>query len=268
MKPAARQQEILSLLEESGEVMVEDLALRFGASRETIRRDLSELDAGGHIRKFHGGARALKVGDAFPHEGAFDARMKDRPAEKAAIAQKAASLFPEGATLFIDTGSTTIAFARALAKQRGMTVITNSPQISRILAQADMRHRVYLAGGEVVAEGREILGAIAMSQIAGFSAEHAVLTIGAMTADAIMDYDQREAEMARAMIAQAQSVTVLADHSKIGRPAVFEVAKLSKVARIVTDRLPEPAMVAALSAAGVEIVVAEQGRSVGRGAGR
>ncbi|MNW01000.1 HTH-type transcriptional repressor GlcR [compost metagenome] len=69
--------------------------------------------------------------------------------------------------------------------------------------------------------------------------------------------------MARAMIAQAQGVTVLADHSKIGRPAVFEVAQLAKVARIVTDRLPEPAMVAALSAAGVEVVVAEPGGTGG-----
>jgi DeoR family glycerol-3-phosphate regulon repressor len=256
MKPAARRHEILRLLEDIGEVTVEDLAERFDASRETVRRDLSELDSGGHIRKFHGGARALRRDTAFLLEGEFDARMKERMTEKTAIARKAASLFAEGSILFIDTGSTTIAFARALAKRRGMTVITNSPQISQILAQSNMRHQVYLAGGEVAAEGREILGAMATGQIARFTAQHAVLTVGAVTADAVMDYDLRETEMACAMIAQAQSITILADHTKIGRPAVFHVADLSKVSRLVTDRLPEPDMVAALCAAGVEIVIA------------
>ncbi|RWX76734.1 DeoR/GlpR transcriptional regulator [Neorhizobium lilium] len=257
MKPAARRNEILRLLEETGEVMVEDLAKRFGASRETVRRDLSDLDAGGRIRKFHGGARAMKLNDTSLYENEFDTRMKERRAEKTAIARAAATLFPEGSVLFIDTGSTTIAFAHALAKKRNMTVITNSPQIAHILAQAEMRHHVYLVGGEVAAEGRETLGAMATAQIAQFKAEHVVLTVGTITATAIMDYDLRETEMARAMIAQARSITVLADHTKLGRPAVFQVAELSKVTRLVVDRLPDPEMAAALDAAGVHIVVAD-----------
>jgi DeoR family glycerol-3-phosphate regulon repressor len=257
MKPAIRRDEILRLLEEIGEITVEDLAARFGASRETVRRDLSDLDAGGHIRKFHGGARAMRLKDASLHESEFDTRMKERRAEKNTIARKAASLFPEGSVLFIDTGSTTIAFAQALSKRRNMTVITNSPQIARILSQAETRHHVYLVGGEVAAEGRETLGAMATAQIAQFKAELVVLTVGAITTTAIMDYDLRETEMARAMIAQAQSITVLADHHKLGRPAVFQVADLAKVARLVINRQPDPDMAAALAAAGVEIVVAD-----------
>jgi DeoR family glycerol-3-phosphate regulon repressor len=98
---------------------------------------------------------------------------------------------------------------------------------------------------------------MATAQIAQFKAEHVVLTVGAITTTAIMDYDLRETEMARAMIAQAQSITVLADHHKLGRPAVFQVADLAKVARLVINRQPDPEMAAALAAAGVEIVVAD-----------
>jgi DeoR family glycerol-3-phosphate regulon repressor len=257
MKPAARRGEILRLLEETGEITVEDLAARFGASRETVRRDLSDLDAGGHIRKFHGGARAMSIKDASLHESEFDTRMKERRAEKNAIARKAADLFSEGSVLFIDTGSTTIAFAQALSRRRSMTVITNSPQIAGILSQPETRHRVYLVGGEVAAEARETLGAMATAQIAQFKAEHVVLTVGAITETAIMDYDLRETEMARAMIDQAQSITVLADHHKLGRPAVFQVVDLAKVTRLVTDRQPGPDMAAALAIAGVEIVLAD-----------
>jgi DeoR family glycerol-3-phosphate regulon repressor len=256
MKPVARRKAILRLLDEIGEITVEDMAARFSASRETIRRDLSDLDAAGQIRKFHGGARRMGVTDASPHESEFDTRMKERRTEKNAIAATAATLFPEGSILFIDTGSTTIAFARALCAKRNMTVITNSPQIAQLLSQAEMRHRVYLLGGEVAAEGRETLGAMAVAQIAQFKAEHVVLTIGAITTTAIMDYDLRETEMARAMISQAQSVTVLADHHKLDRPAVFQVAELRRVSRLVTDRQPGPEMTAALAAAGIEVIVA------------
>jgi DeoR family glycerol-3-phosphate regulon repressor len=256
MKPAARRSAILRLLDEIGEVTVDNLAARFCASRETIRRDLADLDSCGQIRKFHGGARRMDFGDASLHESEFDTRMQERRAEKNAIARKAASLFAEGSTLFIDTGSTTIAFARALCEKRNMTVITNSPQIAQMLSQAQMRHHVYLVGGELAAEGRETLGAMAVAQIAQFKAEHVILTVGAITKTAIMDYDLRETEMARAMIAQAQSITVLADHHKLDRPAVFQVAELARVSRLVTDRQPAAEMKAALAAAGIEIIVA------------
>lgn len=261
MKPATRRSEIVRLVADAGEISVDDLAGRFGASRETIRRDLADLDRGGRLRKFHGGARRIDPTGASLQENAFDSRLKERWAQKAAIGARAAALFPEGAVLFIDTGSTTIAFAEALATRRNMTIITNAPPIAQILSQAEARHHVYLVGGEVAAEGRETLGAMAIAQIAQFKAEHVVLTVGAITTTAIMDYDLRETEMARAMIARAESVTVLADSQKLGRPAVFEVAALAKVARLVTDRQPDAEMSAALAAAGVEVVVADPARA-------
>ena len=59
------------------------------------------------------------------------------------------------------------------------------------------------------------------------------------------------------MLGRAARVTVLADHSKLDRAAVFEVAPLSAIDRLVTDRMPSEAMVTALADAGVELVIAE-----------
>lgn len=260
MKPAARREAILQLVDTLGEVHVDELSRRFDTSRETIRRDLNDLDAKGRVRKFHGGARkAGEVSDMRLLEGPFDARMATLTREKAAIGRRAADLFEEGAVIFVDTGSTTIAFARALARSRGLTVITNSPDIAGLLARPEGRHRLYLLGGEVALDGRETLGALAIEQLRQFKAQHAVLTIGGMTGGEIMDYDLRETELARAMVERAERVTVLADHSKLDRAAVFEVASLSKVDRLVTDRAPSPQMGAALAAAGVEVIIADEG---------
>jgi predicted transcriptional regulator len=56
MKINFRQVEILDIARRDGKVGVEDLANRFGVTVQTIRRDLSELDAAGQLDRIHGGA--------------------------------------------------------------------------------------------------------------------------------------------------------------------------------------------------------------------
>ena len=53
----------------------------------------------------------------------------------------------------------------------------------------------------------------------------------------------------------ADRVTVLADHSKFDRRAVFEVAPLSRIDTLVTDTPPSEAMARALATAGVEVIL-------------
>jgi DeoR/GlpR family transcriptional regulator of sugar metabolism len=72
-----------------------------------------------------------------------------------------------------------------------------------------------------------------------------------------MDFDVEEAMVARAMIRQSEQVTVIADHSKFGRVAMAQVCALDGVARLVTDRPPNPVMAEALRSAAVEVHVAE-----------
>jgi hypothetical protein len=111
MRPTARRDRIMELLVEHRRLTVEELAQQLGASPETIRRDLTELAARDVLRKFHGGAALPESGA----KGAFQARMAENLPAKRAIARRAAGLFATGDTIFVDTGSTTIAFAAALA---------------------------------------------------------------------------------------------------------------------------------------------------------
>lgn len=257
LQPSQRYEEIGRLLDHSGEMAVEEFAERLGVSRETIRRDLSRLDAMGKLRKFHGGARSVaRSGAAIEKEGPFAHRMAENAEAKIRIGKAASRLFARDDSLFIDTGSTTIAMAQALAKLQGLVVITNSPRIAATVAD-NGSHKVFLIGGAYGADAGESLGALALEQIAKFRARHVVLTIGAIDETSIMDFDVQEAEIAKAMIERAERITVLADHSKFDRRAVFEVASLSEVDTLVTDVRPPAAMVDALTAAGVELIVAD-----------
>lgn len=256
MRPRERRERILELLRDTddGRVLVEDLARHLKISQETARRDLSQLAARGLVSKFHGGATLPHPGG----EGPFRTRMAENLRQKRAIARAAAAMFQTGDTLLVDTGSTTIIFAEELVRQSGLTIITNSIIIAQTMMRGRNGHRAFLIGGEYSDEAMENLGALAVRQVSQFHAIHAVITVGAIEIEGAMDYAVEEAEMARAMIAQARHLTVIADSSKLDKAGLFRVCRLDVIDRLVTDTRPRAALSEALEAAGVEIVVANR----------
>jgi DeoR family glycerol-3-phosphate regulon repressor len=253
MIPEQRRGAILELARQKDELKVEDIASRFGVSRETVRRDLARLDARGLLRRVHGGAQKPQIAAEAP----FHKRLIENADGKERIARTTARLFQDDDTLMIDTGSTTQALACELGPRRLM-VITNSVGVAQNLYRPGSLARVQLVGGEYRGETGEVLGSVALDQIRQYRADYALLTVGAIDAAAgFMDFDVEEAMVARAMIQQSARVTVVADHSKFGRVAMAQVCALEKVARLVTDRLPHPFMAEALHQAGVEVIIAE-----------
>lgn len=244
-----RRAEILGLLNERHQLTVEDLADLLDVSRETIRRDLVALHEEGRIRKYHGGARALRD---LPIESPWPQRLIQNVDAKQRIAAALTRDLSPGSTLMVDTGTTTQVLAEHLGGISDLTVITNAPRIAELVA-GNRANRVFLLGGAYNAEVGENLGPLVIEQIGRFRASVAVLTVGAIGSEGIMDYDLAEAEVARAMISRADRVFVLADSSKFERRAVFDVAPLSAIARLYTDSAPSVAMTDRLQEAGVEI---------------
>ncbi len=252
--PQLRREAILGLAREKHALTVDEIAARFAVSRETIRRDLCRLDEEGLLRRTHGGAAQPKAA----REPAFRERLVAHAAEKRRIARAAAALFEPADTLIVDSGSTTEAFAEALAALAARpTVITNSLRIASLLGAAAAPGRVVLIGGELRAETGQMLGALALAQLAEFRADHAVIGVGAIdAAGRAMDYDAEEALFARAAMHRSGTLTILADHSKFARAALLRVAEPARIARLVTDAPPPPALARALAGAGVVVLVA------------
>ncbi|MDB5551859.1 MAG: DeoR/GlpR transcriptional regulator [Rhizobium sp.] len=254
MKPEERRERIAQLVREATRIGVDELASLLDTSRETVRRDLTLLSEQGLLRKVHGGAIFAQTALESP----LGERRAVARAEKIAIGRAAARLFRNGDSLLIDAGSTTAYFAEALKAAGNFSVITNSTVVAAEMWSATAQSEVYLLGGRYHGEGHELLGAPVIEQIRRLHADHAVLTIGAIDHSGIfMDYDSDEAFVARAMIESAHQVTVLADSSKFGRRALFEVCRAGQLHRLVTDRAPEDMLDVALQAAGVEVIVAK-----------
>ena len=251
MNPSHRQAEIVNIIRERKRVAVDELSEQLAVSRETVRRDLSELARAGRILKFHGGA-SLPI---MTGEGSFCERMSDSAAAKAMIAAEAVKLFSPGETIFVDTGSTTLYFAEKLAEVPRVTVVTNSAEIARVITLGHPQCKTFLLGGEFNGDNQQTVGSMAVSQIRSFRAHHAVLTITALDLrTGVMDFCIEEAQVARAMIEQAEYVTILADSSKFGRIASFEVCRLDQISNLVCDREPPEEIKRVLQQAGVNIV--------------
>lgn len=250
MKPHERQPQIEAIIRREGEVSVEMLAARFDVSFETIRRDLGFLAEQGRIQKVHGGARRPQL----IRESSHEEREVTAADAKSAIGRRLADAIIPGETLFIDTGSTTLAAAEALAVIPNLTVITNSCRLAERLARASEDAIIHLLGGRYGLDNSQTTGVAVIEQLQTFRADHAILTVAALDPqEGAMDASLDEAQVARAMIRNARSVTILADSSKFGRQAAFAICATEDVDLIISDAQLDKAHREALREKGVEL---------------
>lgn len=248
MKPHKRQPQIEAIIRREGEVSVDMLAARFDVSAETIRRDLGVLAEGGRVQKVHGGARRPFL----ISEPSHGERLGTRTEAKAQIGRTLGRAIVPGETIFIDTGSTTLAAADTLAAIPGLTIITNSCRLAERLGQSDAV--IHLLGGRYGSDNAQTTGSAVIAQPETFRADRAILTVSALDPSVgAMDASLEEAEIARAMIRNARSVTVLADATKFGRQAAYAVCATDQIDLIISDGTLQKAHKEALTDRGVEL---------------
>lgn len=258
MKRAARLNAILDLLAASGEVTVDELVDRFGASPATTRRDLDTLAEQRLLTRTHGGAVAQTVAYELP------IRYKShlRTQEKASIAQAAADLVSPGMVVGLSGGTTTTAIAAALAAREdlaadgGVTVVTNAVNIAAQLAtRPDIK--VVVTGGVIHSRTYELVGPFVEQLLRGVRLDIAFLGVNGMDAAAgATTQDEREAAVNRMMAERARRAVVVTDGSKLGIEAFSAVGGPELFHTVITDRGAEPALVEALRTAGYVVLLA------------
>lgn len=252
MLSSQRERAILELLEESGSARIETLAARLGVTDETIRRNLKRLQAQGMVTRVHGGVHLKDWGP----EPSFAQRMVQNPGAKRRIAEAVARMLPDGASLFLDVGSTTAYVAQALRQRRELLVVTNSLAVAQALTGVN-GNQVFMAGGELRSHDGGAFGAEALSFVQQFRVSYAVLSVAAITAPAgFLLQDLREAEFSRALIDRAEESIVAADASKFTRTAPIAIAPPERFTHLVTDQIPKGGLAELLHQSGTRITLA------------
>jgi len=249
-----RHTDIIQRAREVGRVVVEELAVHFGVSPQTIRKDLNELCEAGLLQRIHGGA-VLSSGIA---NYAYEARRNLALEEKRAIGAHAASLVPDGSSLLINIGTTTEQVAMALGGKKDLLVITNNINVVNILKD-DQSIELIVTGGLVRHTDGGVVGEAAVQLIQQFKVDYAIIGASAVDQDgSIMDYDYREVKIAQAIIENARQTILVTDHMKLERTAPVRIGHLSQLDRMVTDR-PLPKQLTQICADGdVQVDIAPQ----------
>lgn len=247
-----RSAEILRLVRLHGSCRINDLAAELGVSDETIRRNIRPLVGRGMVLKVHGGIMLPDRAGELP----FHNRMQENRAAKERIAALTAQQINSGDSLILDGGTTTSYVALALTGHRNLQVVTNSTDIARTLSPHG-DSRVHLAGGELRADDGAVFGEPACDFVSRFHVRHAILSIAAVNAWGFLNQNPCEAEFARSVMAQAERVIVVADHTKFGRDGFVKVADHHRIDLLITDTEPPASLAKRLAEADVDVQVAD-----------
>ena len=247
-----RQSEILNIARAFGRVMVEDLAKRFEVSAQTIRKDLNDLCDHRSLTRIHGGAIIASGVENL----AYEARRFVAAEEKKAIGAAAAALIPNGCSLFINIGTTTEEVASALTSHEDLLVITNNLNVAMLLYRHP-RIEVIVAGGAVRRADGAVIGSTAISLIGQFKVDYAIIGASAIDEEgALLDFDYREVQAAQAIIANARSVMLVADSTKLRRSAPVRIAHISQIQTFVTDTALPAGLANICHTRGIEVIEA------------
>ena len=247
MLTAERRQAILTRLERDGKVVASELVSALGVSEDTVRRDLRELAAGGHVLRVHGGALPPP-----PAPASFAQRLSVAPEAKAHLAAAALPLLEGANVLVLDGGTTALELARRLPPERACTVLTNSPPVAVALA-SHPRADVVLIGGRLLKDSQVTVGAAAIDALRQVRADACVLGVCSLHPElGVSATDHDEAHVKRAMVAASAEVIALATADKLRTAGPWVVAPLADVTHLVTDAGAD--LTDAYAAAGVSVV--------------
>jgi DeoR/GlpR family transcriptional regulator of sugar metabolism len=251
MQPEERQHRIQEYLQKVEFASLEEIAVQVDASVSTVRRDLTVLEAGGTLRRTHGGARiAVPRSDEF----AFSSRDTHQLAEKEAIGRACAELILPNQSVILDAGTTVYHVARYL-EAKAPQIITNSLPVANLFASAN-RLEVMLSGGVIYPRLGVLVGPIAVEAFCRIHADVAIMSAGGISLEGITNSHGLLIDIQRAMIKAAKKVVFCFDHTKFDRQSVLPLCDLEPVDVIVTDTAASAGLVEALRAKTIEVIVA------------
>jgi DeoR/GlpR family transcriptional regulator of sugar metabolism len=220
---------ISKLVDELGEISVEELSNRFETSEVTIRKDLASLETNGLLLRRYGGAIAL------PKEVVTEGFSEKVSNRKANISRCAAELIKDHNRIVIDSGSTTGALIPKLNDKHGLVVMTNSLHVANALNELENEPTLLMTGGTWDTRSESFQGQVAESVLRSYDfdqlfigADGVDISRGTTTFNEMLGLSQVMAEVSR-------EVVVMIESDKVGRRIPNLELAWARVDILITD---------------------------------
>ena len=247
-----RRNQIAVMLTKQSTVTNAQLMEQFGISIETVRRDLAYLEQKGVLERVYGGAVRKEVVNEEP---GYAKREKENSKEKQAIASETQRLVKDKDTVFFDLGTTPLAIARNLDKDKKITAFTNALRTAVVLSEKGCD--VILPGGQLRPGELSVSGSLAENNMSNFNIDKAIIGVGGITEKGITDFIADEASIRRQVIKNARTVIAVADYAKFGVRAMCNVCPLEDVDILVTDEKAPVNMIKEFEKKGIKVIVSK-----------
>jgi len=229
-----RHYQIIDFVREHGYASIEMLTKQLNVSSQTVRRDIIYLDEKSVLKRHHGGIGMLPGTKSL----SYSSREIENVGAKNRIGAAIASQIPNGASIFIDIGTTMEAVAEGLLNHEGLTIITNHIGVALILNQNE-DFTILTTGGQLRSRDKAITGDSSIEFLSKNRAAFGIFSIGSIANDGqLLDYDYRDAQFSRYAMEVSRTKLVGADHSKFNAEAMMPIAHISEIDSFFTDKKP------------------------------
>lgn len=227
-----RQEKILELLREQPDLKVAELAKRLYVSEPTVRRDFTELDARGLIRKVYGGA---VLPDHADRTVPFVLRENEKSQAKTVMGRRAAALIPDGAVLLLDGSTSAFHLVPYLTDKKDLVVITSGAKTALALAEAGIC--TYCTGGRMLIHSYSYVGAQAERFLADINADLAFFSCRGLSDDGgVSDSSEEETHLRRVMMSRSRASYLLCDSGKFGKSYLFHLCNADRLSGVISDK--------------------------------
>jgi DeoR/GlpR family transcriptional regulator of sugar metabolism len=225
---------IADLIDKRGKLSLKQLGDYFPTvSQMTLRRDLLLLEQEGKIIRVRGGA--MSVRDVQKTSGEpYTKKTTIHTDEKIEIAQKAAGLIDEGASIFLDAGSTALYLAKEMP-DIPCNVFTNGLAVATELAKKK-NVMVNLLGGPLIKDNLSTASSLSSMYFTDTNFELAIISAAAFTPEnGFSCGSQMEADIFKIVRKKAKFTYMMLDSSKIGKIKPYTFARLEDINVLITD---------------------------------
>ncbi|MBC8569848.1 DeoR/GlpR family DNA-binding transcription regulator [Zongyangia hominis] len=229
-----------------------------GASLATVRRDLNQMHAAGKIRKKYGGAQYLPSAKEQISSGDAEA-LKERYADKDAIAKVAASLIHDRNIIFLGAGKTCALIARYIRDRQDLTVVTTN--IDAVIELSSAKGvKMLLLGGDVNVEDRfiETIGEYTNDMLRKFYFDKVFINIDGV--DLVAGYsivNRMHLPLYSHLLDNSKQFFLTVDKSKFNRRTFVHLCDMDRIRNVIINGSTDPRYIQYYEQSGVNVFLAE-----------
>lgn len=223
-----RQNEIFEYLKSNKKASVNKLAKKFFVSEMTIRRDLKELEIGGYIKRYNGGAIYDEKETVLP----FEARRLLHAKEKKLIVEKVREYLKDGITVFIDSSATCMYIIPLLSEYANIKLITNSLHCAIIAAKYHVSCLV--SGGNLYERDMCNVGGFTQEFLSHINVDIAFFSSQGINNDGIIsDSDEQQTLVRKTVMKNSLKNIFIFDSTKLNKKFLYTLCTANETNAII-----------------------------------